>query len=127
MNPVQTSSQPKIDPQIVVNFLNEIHAIDPTVLPALIGMRVPCNETLANHPSIQCEKKRDERNGNEEYRVGLMGILNGLVGIRDYGNGYLAYVVENGERISGFRLTEETIDKEFQYVMESKAGKEFNK
>jgi len=110
----------RIDPQIVVDFLNEIHAIDPTVLPLLINNRVYCNEQLANHPTIQCERKQRECVTDDyEYRVGFMGIINGLVGVRGYGNGYIAYT-HDGENITGFRLTEETVDKEFDLMLEKK-------
>lgn len=57
---------------IVVEVMNEALAADPDAIEQLINHRVVCNEALANHPTIQCLKDGDQ------YRVGLLGILNAL-------------------------------------------------
>lgn len=56
----------------VVNLLNELNKADPRVLKKLIEYRVPCNEKVADHPTVQVSPEGDE------YVVGLLGILNGL-------------------------------------------------
>ena len=83
--------------QEVVDYLNEVLALDPEALYGLIENRVPCNEALTNHATTQVS------NG----RVGLLGILNGLVGVRSDAWGYITavYADEEPEQIERFTLT----------------------
>jgi len=82
--------------------LNQINELDPTVLPLLIGHRVPCNQALADHPTVQVGK-----NG-KGYEVGLLGILNGFFGIKEDGYGYIAarYSDTRLGRIERFEILE---------------------
>ncbi len=57
----------------VVDYLNDALLADHHALAALMQHRVPCNESLAKHPTIQVG---DDGDG---YRVGFIGLLNGLV------------------------------------------------
>jgi hypothetical protein len=67
----------------IIALLNEINELDPSVLPALIEHRVPCNQKLADHPTVQVGKTSDG------YEVGLLGILNGLCGVKEDSTGYI--------------------------------------
>lgn len=53
-------------------ILNEALEADPQAITALLSLRVPCNETLAAHPTIQV---RDEKG---EVTIGTLGLLNGM-------------------------------------------------
>jgi hypothetical protein len=112
-----------INAEGAIKFLNEIHALDPTVLPKLISHRVECNQALADHPTVQvgfCGEFGEMNSGlADKYVVGFMGILNGLFGIRDYGSGYIAYVEENG-KLKGFRLTSPSVRDEFEHKVDGK-------
>lgn len=66
-----------------IGRLNEINEMDPTVLPALINFRVPCNQALADHPTVQVG------HGQDGYEVGLLGILNGIFGADERGWGHI--------------------------------------
>ena len=57
-----------------VNFLNDFCRNDQNSLTNLIEMRVICNKRLADHPSIQVGLHEGR------FRVGLLGVLNGLFG-----------------------------------------------
>ena len=59
-----------------IEVLNRIHAADPSVLPALISHRVACNETVCDDPTVQVG-----RSDAGQWEVGLLGVINGLVGI----------------------------------------------
>ncbi len=75
-----------------VALLNGIHELDPTVLPALIEYRVPCNQELAEHPTVQVGVK------DGGWEVGILGILNGLFGTMKDGHGYItAELLRDGE------------------------------
>lgn len=58
-----------------IDVLNRIHQADPAVLPALIGYRVACNETLADDPTVQVGADWPHPTA-----VGLLGIINGIFG-----------------------------------------------
>jgi hypothetical protein len=86
--------------EAIVSLLNEINEMDPSVLPALIEHRVPCNQKLADHPTVQVGKDADG------YEVGILGILNGLLGTKEDSTGYLAarFKDEDLDRIERFEL-----------------------
>lgn len=82
-----------------VRVLNEINALDPTVMPKLIEYRVECNEVLANHPTVQVGNYHGFEGA--PFHVGLLGIINGILG--DGGYGPIECIVEKDGSISGFR------------------------
>ena len=73
-----------LNPTLVINYLNSLLLIDPEALSQLIDYRVITNETMANHDTVQVLKEEDG-----SFKLGLLGILNGLCGIDDDGNGYI--------------------------------------
>ena len=62
-------------PQFVANFLNDLYKIDPVAIIKLLKNKVPCNDQLALHPTVQCSV--DELTG--ETLVGIVGVINGIV------------------------------------------------
>lgn len=68
-----------------IKLLNEFYKIDPNAMDALVKARVPCNDDLANHPTVQVGVKPDGG-----YQVGILGILNGLFGTDDRDIGFIA-------------------------------------
>jgi len=88
-----------IDEQLadrIVAFLNELNAIDTTAIEKFIEHRVPCNAALSMHPTVQCGLEHNVMT------VGLLGILNGLVGAREDQWGVVAMEVEDDGRITRF-------------------------
>lgn len=63
----------------IIGFLNELIVIDHAAVSALIGTHVPCNEALADHPTVQVRNFT----GDAGPTVGIIGVLNGLCGIFD--------------------------------------------
>lgn len=96
----------------IVDFLNELLAIDGKVVRDLVQTRVPCSQELANHPTVQVGRESDDiiSVGGLPYRVGLLGILNGLCGTYDDGpkKGWGAIAViftdEQLEKIDCFKV-----------------------
>lgn len=83
-----------------IELLNELIRIDANAMAALIANRVPCNEQMANHPTVQC---RAQHGG---FHVGMLGILNGLFGVIDYsGWGPITFVFDDGGDLVGFERT----------------------
>lgn len=64
-----------------LSILNEAMLLDPIAVRALIETRVPCNEALADHPTIQVHDPEDGSGPS----VGFLGILNGIFGTYDGG------------------------------------------
>jgi hypothetical protein len=57
----------------IIELMNDALARDPIAVTELIANRVPCNDDLATHPTIQVNPADDT--------VGMLGFLNGLCGI----------------------------------------------
>ena len=73
----------------VIGFLNEVVKADPKALHDLIEARVPCNEALTYHPTIQASAV-DPDDLSKGYQVGVLGLLNGIIGtIPDSQIGYV--------------------------------------
>jgi len=78
----------------VIRVLKEAFDLDPTAIQILIDHRVPCNEALADHPTIQVgtaenwRKYRPKSHNlpkNAVHTIGLLGLLNGVFGKPDGG------------------------------------------
>lgn len=78
----------------VIDYLNEVLKIDPDAIHSLIETRVACNDALGDHATTQVGRGPS---------VGLLGILNGLVGARasdQWGFITANYETEGGSLIS---------------------------
>lgn len=83
-----------------VDILNELLALDPVALTALVERRWACNEALADHPTCQVVKNP------QGLSVGLLGVLNALFGADDEGRGQLCIVNDADGSITKFaRIT----------------------
>jgi hypothetical protein len=91
---------PNIDPNIVINFLNELVKVDKEAVKNLVETRVPCSEKLTEHPTVQVLV--DENGQNP--KIGIMGILNGLIGVHESGYGYIAAVYNDYDGFEGFEI-----------------------
>lgn len=81
-----------------IAFLNELMAIDPDAMAQLCISRVPCNEALADHPTVQVAPE------DQGYSVGILGIINGLFGVDGSGWGPIERVID-GRVTVRFRRT----------------------
>jgi hypothetical protein len=82
----------------VVNLLNELIELDPDAVTALVNARVPCNARVASHPTVQVGVVDDGG-----YRVGPLGLLNGLFKTTKHGWGQITLVFEDGGVIKARR------------------------
>jgi hypothetical protein len=71
----------------VVDVLNRAIAEDRDAVNRLMQTRVPCNKALADDPTIQV--LADVVDGKHVYKVGLLGVLNGLFGCDPVSGGAL--------------------------------------
>jgi hypothetical protein len=90
-------------PNDVINhtlkFLNELVETDPEAMRNLVETRVPCNQALADHPTVQV------RSEEGQCSVGLLGILNGLLGTDTDGWGFICAVYGDDLKLQRFART----------------------
>ena len=93
-----------VDQAIAV--LNRALEADPDAMRDLVNRRVECNEKLASDESIQVGQYAPGR-----YRVGLLGIVNGLFGIGEDGYGHITLVVSDDGVPFRFVRTKHTMER----------------
>jgi hypothetical protein len=95
----------KMDMDRVIAVLNSAVQADPDAMRALVETRIPCNMKLAEHPTIQIAADLDGQGGYTNPRIGFLGVLNGLFGMNDKGQGGIvgdfAIVCPDGHTVSG--------------------------
>lgn len=64
----------------IVALLNEMLEIDGIATRRLLETRVPCRRALGDHPTIQVSSVQTTGGTTPRDRVGLLGVLNGVVG-----------------------------------------------
>lgn len=79
-----------------VQILNEALALDPSTITRMMMNRFMCTQALADHPSIIADDMGPT--------VGPLGIINGIFGLDEDGNGSIAAVIdESTGLITGFQ------------------------
>lgn len=64
----------------VINTLNEAFTADPLAMHSLTCNRVPCNEALADHPTVQVLSPPSMQGVSSTAAVvGMLGVINGIV------------------------------------------------
>lgn len=90
----------RTDAAELVAYLNQLLELDRPAIAALVANRVPCNEDLGLHPTVQVGYQHGS------YHVGLLGVLNGYLGVHDNGRGALAavFLEDGGPEATGATL-----------------------
>jgi hypothetical protein len=86
-----------------VDLLNELLGLDHDAIHTLINSRVPCNNNIAEHKTVQVSQYP----GDKSPKVGILGILNGLFGVREDGMGAICIEIDLSGRILWFKETPE--------------------
>lgn len=85
-----------------ITYLNSLIEADQEAIQAIIDHRVPCNATLADHPTAQVLAE------GSGHVLGALGVLNGLFGVDDVGWGALAACYDDDEKLVSFQRTDNT-------------------
>lgn len=88
----------------VIDFLNKVMDTDKEAMERLVTQRIECNEAMAKHPTIQVRKVSDK-----EYKLGFIGLLNGLFGVDEKGCGHISAVFDDGKLIKFTRTQKHNI------------------
>lgn len=78
-----------------VDVLNRALEADPVAINELLKVRTPCNMKLADDPSIQVATLSADL---QLFDVGIMGIINGIIGADPEGFGFVAVCYELNEK-----------------------------
>ena len=73
--------------QAAIDLLNEASQLDPLAMRSLVEYHVPCDYTLADHPTVQVDCTE-----NGDPIVGMLGIINGLFGVDENAQGKITGV-----------------------------------
>lgn len=65
---------------IAVRALNDAFAADPAAIHSLLCNRVPCNQALADHPSVPVTTLPMLKAPNPQYAITALGLINGVIG-----------------------------------------------
>jgi hypothetical protein len=80
-----------------INFLNELTNLDRDAMERLIRARVPCNEKMADHATVQVGDDDQDRPV-----VGFLGVINGLFGVDERNYGQICAVFRDDNGLSHF-------------------------
>ncbi len=83
--------------------LNSILQADHEAIRKLIERRIPCNQALADHPTVQVDGIADG------HYVGMLGIINGLFGVDEREWGYIAAQYDDAGQLQRFIRTPEGV------------------
>ena len=87
-----------------VTYLNELLVFDQAAVQRLFDFYTDCESEIGYHPTVQTV---EVQRAQPTFVVGLLGILNGLIGIRDH-VGYITAVYDGEpQRLVRFELTTE--------------------
>ena len=89
----------------VIAMLNELHQLNPELMTDFTLKRFPCNHAIRDHKTVQAFCYGDA--SLEEPKVGLVGLLNGLLGIDRNHFGPIAAILEEEDgSLTGFTMTD---------------------
>ena len=85
----------------MIRFLNELVEIDGEAIHQLIEHRVPCNQGMLDHPTVQVAANE----GADPGKVGLLGVLNGFIGKDTDGWGFICAMFDDDGKLLKFART----------------------
>lgn len=99
-----------------VAVLNRALEADPEAVTALVNTRVSCNEVLADDPTVQVGLFEEGIEGGQVhrvYRLGPLGLINGLLGVDEdhWGYIYAEGDITEPELIERFGIDEERLSR----------------
>jgi hypothetical protein len=92
----------KVTAQDVCDLLNDMLVLDRKGTTAIVNHRHVCNKKISDHPTLMVRTVVEDK--KKISTIGLIGILNGIFGIRPDGMGDICYDVEKG-KINSFKIT----------------------
>lgn len=88
----------------ILAFLNEINKLDPKFMKQLTTTRFPCSTELRDHETAQAHCYGEY--SMDKPAMGLLGVLNGALGIDRNHFGPVAAALDDSGTLLGFKLTD---------------------
>lgn len=108
----RTNSEKALLAASVIELLYSALCLDPKAISQLLEHRVPCNKDLAYHATIQSVPEQVSNTSGAAqlvtvYKVGLLGLLNGIIGVDSNSEGILQAVYADNDisTVIGFELS----------------------
>lgn len=98
----EPDSEPKADPEKIIDFFNRLLVLDYEAIATLINQRVNVNQELADHPDFLVLANADQDGNPTNPRIGLLGILNALTGVHESGWGRIGAEFDEDANIHRF-------------------------
>jgi len=98
------------DIQEAVDVLNSALNDDKEAITSLVENRVPCNNKLADHPTVQVSGEDDN------FRVGLLGIVNGIFGCDGNNRGFIGADYDDDDNLIKFVVLKEEGEPKFDNI-----------
>ena len=92
----------------IATFFNELIERDQEAMSHLVSNRVRCNRAMAHHPTVQVQQAGPSE-GGRLWEVGVLGVLNGLIGIDKEGWGCLSATIDPGGTLLRVEVLEERL------------------
>jgi hypothetical protein len=102
----RTMTRQEVSIEDAIAYLNELLALDAKAMGAMIGSGMPCNDALRDHPTALVLATGPT---GSNARIGILGLLNGLFGVRDDGLGEISAVFESNKPVR-FERTPPKVD-----------------
>ena len=93
----------------IINYLNELVELDPQLMYDLVHTRMPCRLKATEHPDavfVPIGNPDIVKLTGKKYSLGLLGLLNGLCGVKEDGTSYIRFVSE-GRKALRFEFNED--------------------
>jgi len=89
----------------IVEFLNKAAKLDARAIEGLVNLRVPCNEVIAEHPTIQVAAESKSENATPF--LGMLGLLNGVIGETSTSGDKITINYDSDAKFTGFGILTE--------------------
>jgi len=84
----------------VCKLFNDLLEKDPDCVKQLVTQRVRCNRDVADHPTVQVTNYEKD---DKTFSVGILGVINGLFGMNENGDGMFGMEIDDDDNIVCFR------------------------
>ncbi len=105
-------TETRIDPSVVVEYLNGLIEADGDAMKNLVSHRVPTNEKMMAHPTVVVMTENDADGKPVNPVVGFLGVLNGLIGMGETSWPYIAAELDEDGNLHRFLPTPQATEKD---------------
>ena len=91
-----------ITPEKLVGFLNNLIELDSNFITSIFQIRIPCNKEMAEYKTVQVRYDDLGSSRLNHYRLGLLGLFNGMFGVNENEYGCICMSVRSSGVVDKF-------------------------